>query len=151
MTRSSSAIRWQTSLPPRRRTLVRLKERRSVRSPFCQARASAKYAAICRGGDELAGAIDAALITLGKSGSISAISLRWLGKDRCTLSADAPAEAEFALQRRIFQHIFICHRMYIFFVCLGVAEQKVYFAVKVYIAVMDPLQHSGTRYINILS
>ncbi|MBE6914911.1 MAG: transporter substrate-binding domain-containing protein [Ruminococcaceae bacterium] len=55
-----------------------------------------QYAAICRGGDELAGAIDAALITLGKSGSISAISLRWLGKDRCTLSADAPAEAESA-------------------------------------------------------
>ena len=53
-----------------------------------------QYAAICRGGDELGAAIDAALITLAQGGSISAISLRWLGKDRCTLSADAGTDTE---------------------------------------------------------
>ncbi len=52
-----------------------------------------QYCAVCRGGDTLADTINAAILTLAGSGTISAISARWLGRDRCCLEGDAAAFA----------------------------------------------------------
>lgn len=50
-----------------------------------------QYCAVCRGGDDLADVINAAVSTLAGSGTISAISAHWLGRDRCCLEGDAAA------------------------------------------------------------
>ena len=50
-----------------------------------------QFSAICRGGDKLAPLIDAALKTLAGNGQLSAISVRWLGRDRICLEGDANA------------------------------------------------------------
>lgn len=51
------------------------------------------YCVICRGGDRLADVIDAAMKTLAGTGSLSAISVRWLGSDRNCLQGDSGALA----------------------------------------------------------
>lgn len=51
------------------------------------------YSTICRGGDKLAPVIEAAMSTLAGNGTISALSIQWLGKDRCCLEGDAGAFA----------------------------------------------------------
>ena len=50
-----------------------------------------QFCAICRGGDKLAPLIDAALKTLAGNGQLSAISVRWLGKDRCCMEGNPAA------------------------------------------------------------
>ena len=50
-----------------------------------------QFCAICRSGDKLAPVIDAAMLTLAGNGRLSAITSRWLGKDRSCLSGDAGA------------------------------------------------------------
>jgi hypothetical protein len=50
-----------------------------------------QFCAICRGGDKLAEVIDAAMSTLAGNGSLSAITIRWLGKDRSCLEGDPNA------------------------------------------------------------
>lgn len=50
-----------------------------------------QFCAICRGGDKLAPLIDAALKTLAANGRLSAITTRWLGKDRSCMEGDAGA------------------------------------------------------------
>ena len=50
-----------------------------------------QFCAICRSGDKLAPIIDAAMLTLAGNGRLSAISSRWLGKDRSCLDGDAGA------------------------------------------------------------
>ena len=51
------------------------------------------YSVICRGGDKLATVIDAAMESLAGNGSLSAISVRWLGSDRTCLKGDPGAVA----------------------------------------------------------
>ena len=50
-----------------------------------------QFCAICRGGDKLAPLIDAALKALAANGRLSAITTRWLGKDRSCMEGDAGA------------------------------------------------------------
>ena len=50
-----------------------------------------QFCAICRGGDKLAPLIEAALKTLAGNGQLSAISVRWFGRDRNCLEGDANA------------------------------------------------------------
>ena len=50
-----------------------------------------QFCAICRGGDKLAPMIDAALKTLAGNGQLSAITIRWLGKDRSCMEGDVNA------------------------------------------------------------
>ena len=50
-----------------------------------------RYSTICRGGDRLAPVIEAAMSTLAGNGTISALSVRWLGSDYCCLEGDASA------------------------------------------------------------
>ena len=50
-----------------------------------------QFCAICRGGDKLAPLIEAALKTLAANGRLSAITTRWLGRDRSCLEGDAGA------------------------------------------------------------
>ncbi len=50
-----------------------------------------QFCAICRGGDRLAAVIDAALETLAGNGRLSAITTRWLGRDRSCLEGNAGA------------------------------------------------------------
>jgi len=60
------------------------------------------YRAICRSGDRLAPVITAALETLAANGTVSALTSRWLGADRCAMkgSADALAKLEEMPERR---------------------------------------------------
>jgi len=49
------------------------------------------YAMICRGGDKLAPVLNAALSAIAGSGTLSAITLQWLGTDRSCLEGDINA------------------------------------------------------------
>ena len=63
-----------------------------------------EFCAICRGGDKLAPLIDAALKTLAGNGQLSAITARWLGRDRSCLEGNAGAIRaleEFPTARRL--------------------------------------------------
>ena len=51
------------------------------------------YSTICRGGDKLAPVIEAAMSTLAGNGTLSALTVHWLGSDRCCLEGDAGALA----------------------------------------------------------
>lgn len=52
-----------------------------------------QYGSICRGGDKLTAVIDAVMQTLAGSGTLSALSVKWLGSDRNCLDGDAGAFA----------------------------------------------------------
>lgn len=49
------------------------------------------YSAVCRGGDKLALTLMAAMETLAGNGTLSALSVRWLGSDRICMEGDAAA------------------------------------------------------------
>lgn len=51
------------------------------------------YCVICRGGDRLASVIQASMETLAGNGTLSALTIQWLGRDRCILSGNAGAFA----------------------------------------------------------
>ena len=51
-----------------------------------------RYNVICRLDDRIAPQIDAAMERLAASGELSAISIRWLGRDAITLKGTAAAE-----------------------------------------------------------
>ena len=50
-----------------------------------------QFCAICRGGDKLADMIEASLKTLAGNGELSAITTRWLGRDRSCMEGDVNA------------------------------------------------------------
>ena len=50
-----------------------------------------QFCAICRGGDKLADMIEASLKTLAGNGELSAITARWLGRDRSCMEGDVNA------------------------------------------------------------
>ena len=51
------------------------------------------YSVICRGGDRLAPVIHAAVETLAGNGTISALTVQWLGSNHCAMKGDAGAFA----------------------------------------------------------